>query len=173
MSHPSGSGHFYECEVNEDIAHQRLVWRYERVFWVLWALIIVAALLGLLGHGPLSGRTLAPADTALQIHYNRFERYQSESVVTVQVQADAERGPLTRLVIAGDYLQHFQISYIEPPPVEVEAWPGYHVYVFNLPEPNGPVDLIFHLQPISFGNLETTIRLEGRAEQRLSQFIFP
>src|SRR3712207_4138009 len=43
-----------DLEVAEDLTFQRREWAAQRVGWVLLALVIAAALAGLLGRGPLS-----------------------------------------------------------------------------------------------------------------------
>ena len=46
-----------DLAIREDMRHQRLEWAVERVGWAAVALVLVAALAGLLGHGPLSRAT--------------------------------------------------------------------------------------------------------------------
>jgi hypothetical protein len=43
-----------ELAVGEDLEFQRRWWRFERVVWTIFLLILVADLAGLLGRGPLS-----------------------------------------------------------------------------------------------------------------------
>ena len=41
-----------DLEVTQDMRHQRLEWKIERVCWAVIAFVAAAELAGLLGHGP-------------------------------------------------------------------------------------------------------------------------
>lgn len=43
-----------ELEIEEDLDFQRRMWRLQQIGWALLVLVVVAALLGLFGKGPLS-----------------------------------------------------------------------------------------------------------------------
>lgn len=66
-------------QLHEDLAHERREWKLQRVGWALMALALLAAVLGLFGHGPLSETASASADGALTVRHQRFERYQAPS----------------------------------------------------------------------------------------------
>jgi hypothetical protein len=64
-------------EVNADIEFQRRVWRVQRIGWLIIAAVIVAALLGVFGGGPLS-RAAVQGD-GLRLEYERFARLQQST----------------------------------------------------------------------------------------------
>jgi hypothetical protein len=66
-----------DLEIGQDLAHQRLEWKIERVGWILMALLGLPALVGLLGPGPLSSTSAGEKGSPLSVENNRFERYQS------------------------------------------------------------------------------------------------
>lgn len=66
-----------DLDIAQDLEHQRREWVIERIGWAIMALILLAALAGLLGSGPLSNARIDHPGSHLSAEYNRFERYQS------------------------------------------------------------------------------------------------
>ncbi|MEP7151377.1 MAG: hypothetical protein ABI856_06680, partial [Nitrospira sp.] len=66
-----------KIQIEQDLPFQYRQWRLERIGQVLLACCIVAALLGLFGHNPLSTTTGQTSDGRLSIHYDRFARIES------------------------------------------------------------------------------------------------
>ena len=52
-------------KLEEKPVFQRLEWRIQRVGWVLWAAIVIAACAGLMGRGPLSATEASAPDGSL------------------------------------------------------------------------------------------------------------
>ncbi len=59
-------------DIGEDIAHQRKVWKAERIAWTLMAGAILAAIFGFVGHGLFSKRTVALPGEGLVVEYQRI-----------------------------------------------------------------------------------------------------
>lgn len=72
-------------QIDEDIGFQRRFRIAQRVAWGVAALVLVAAFVGLFGSGPLTGAVAGDSETGLQLHYQRFARYQSPTSVQVDV----------------------------------------------------------------------------------------
>lgn len=47
-----------DLEIEEDLDHQRRCWKLERASWAVMALVLLAAMAGLFGSGPLSWATV-------------------------------------------------------------------------------------------------------------------
>jgi hypothetical protein len=62
-----------QLQIDEDLAFQRREWKIQRVGWGAMALVIIAALLGVFGTGPLSNATLERE--GLRLEYERFCRF--------------------------------------------------------------------------------------------------
>ena len=65
-----------DLEVDEDLPFQRRAWVAQRIGWVLMALFVLAAAVGLLGAGPLShARIDVPG--LMTLEYERFARFET------------------------------------------------------------------------------------------------
>ena len=79
-----------DLELVQDLALEEREWTIQRIGWLLMALVVVSALLGLFGAGPLSSRVIASRDGRFKLEYDRFERYQSPSRLLVQLRANGQ-----------------------------------------------------------------------------------
>ena len=73
-----------EVAVGEDLDFQRKWWRFENAAWVVFTLIIVLDLAGLFGRGPIAKAERHSADGAMDVKYERIERTNSPSILTIQ-----------------------------------------------------------------------------------------
>ncbi len=73
-----------EVAVGEDLEFQRRWWRFERIVWIFFTLLIVCDLLGLFGRGPLAKAQLHSSDGALNVRYERIERTGTPSMMVIQ-----------------------------------------------------------------------------------------
>jgi hypothetical protein len=158
-----------QLEIGEDIAQQQQVWLLERIAWTVTGLILLAALLGFVGHGFFSERETGSTEAGIRVAWQRFERHQAQSLLSVQLTATAPE-PQTRLRLGQDFLGRIQIVRIEPEPARVELDGAFTTYVFNV---NAPGLILFHFMPIGLGSTQIEIGLEGRALQTLPQFVYP
>lgn len=168
MAQPQHTG---DLEVDEDMAHQRKVWVIERISWLVMAAIILSAMLGLLGKGPLSSVVLNEPDTGLSMQYNRFERHKTTALITASLVPEPDRR--ARLSIARNFFDEYQLENVVPEPAAVETWQDRLVYEFVLPDQEGSADILFYVSPVGFGPIDVSMTLEGYRELRFGQFIYP
>lgn len=64
-----------EMDINEDIQHEQLKWKIERISWIILLLTVISAFIGLLGSGPFSSRTVQ--SNSFTINYQLVDRYES------------------------------------------------------------------------------------------------
>lgn len=64
-----------ELDINDDMKHEQLKWKIERIGRYILLFITAAALAGLLGSGPVSSRLVESKSFILK--YNQVERYQT------------------------------------------------------------------------------------------------
>lgn len=137
-------------QIEEDIDFQRRWWRVQRVGWVVIALMLLTALLGFLGSGPLSkGTALVPG--IMRVEYQRFTRYQTPETLTVHLEAAAIAGPVVRIGIDRRYLDRSRLESVVPPPRRVHAAADRLIYEFDVAEPGRPLMIAFGLQPQRVG----------------------
>jgi uncharacterized membrane protein YtjA (UPF0391 family) len=158
-------------EISEDMNFQRKEWTAERWGWVFMLIVIIAALLGLFGQGPLSS---ASAESGvMQVRYNRFERLLAPTQLTVRLDQDSAENGEIRLQVDQSLMQAYTVENIFPDPESVEVSPNQYIYVFKTAQGGRPPDILFNLQPNRLGPASGQIGLENGQAVRLSQFIYP
>lgn len=92
-----------DLEINQDLAFERRQWPVQRVGWGVGALIIVAALLGVFGSGPLSAATAGDEETLL-VHFQRFVRHKGQGELVVKVGPNQASAGQVELWLTTEYL---------------------------------------------------------------------
>jgi hypothetical protein len=161
-----------KLELEEHEAFQRAEWRVQRVGWVVWGLVVLAAMMGLIGPGPLSSRELSSPDGTLTVAFDRFLHYSQGAELDFVARPKEETGPLS-LHVSQSLLDGMQIVRIEPEPAERKLAGDGVVYVFARHAPAGDYEITFHIQYEHFGEHTGRIAVGGHEPALLSQFIFP
>lgn len=160
-------------DVGQDLRFQRREWALQRVAWVLIAVAIVAALLGLTGRGPLSQATAGAEGDALRVAYGRFERLQSPTTLRVLLGAEATGGEQVEIWVEQAYLDGVEIQSIDPEPLEVRTGAERMVYVVGVDEPGQPLSVTFHLQQQALWRRSGRIGLTDGTSLSFGQFVYP
>jgi hypothetical protein len=157
-------------QLDEHIEFVEKSWRVERVAtWVLVA-ILIAAVAGLLGSGPLSG---GEASTGrLRVEYPRLSRFQSSERLVIHA-APARAGEL-RLWLDRAYLEGVRIETMVPPPLRAETAGDRVIFVFMVADGASPFALHVRLQPERIGVLHGRVGLDGAGEAlAFRQLVYP
>jgi hypothetical protein len=162
-----------DLEIDQDFQFQQREWAVEFVGWVVIGLILLAALLGLLGPGPLSNQIAGERGSSLWAEYQRFAHYQSPTTLKLHVKPGNDSVQQVRLWLSHDFIDKIEFKHIEPQPERVESWPNQVVYTFHLPEPDQLAPITFYFEPNDFGPTPISLGLEAGAELQFSQFYFP
>ncbi len=148
--------------------------RAQRLGWGVFLLLILAALAGLLGHGPFSRTQAGDPASPLRVVYNRFERYQGPTELQLHLKPEAVRDGKLRVWIGRDFLEGVEIERIEPEPETVEAGSDRHVFVFNAPRLTGETAVIIRYLPErKFARQRVRTGLEPGPELKFHQFVYP
>lgn len=139
-------------EVAEDPAFQHRSWRIQRIGWLVMALLVLGALGGVFGAGPLSRATEESAE--LSVEYPRFARLQAPVRLTLRFPAQAARNGEVRLWLERRYVEKAKLERVVPQPREVEASPERLTYVFAVAGGEGLAAATFHLEFDTFGLVE-------------------
>lgn len=160
-------------EIEEDLSFQRREWRIQTIAWFGLVALLVAALAGLVGPGPLSSTSRRAS--ALEVRYLRFTRWQAPETLVVTIRR-ATPGPL-QLTINRSYLDGVQVQQITPQPSGVKASGTNSVFTFDAQSTGAASDITFDLQPTSMGTIHGTFALSapgGNASSvHLTQLIYP
>jgi hypothetical protein len=164
-----------ELQINEDLGFQRRLWRFQTIGRIVMALVLVAALLGLLGPGLLSnGASDDSPQAGLGVkEYERFLRFMKPTTLRIGLEPGAVMEGEARIWLDRQYVEGFQIQHVTPQPERVEAGSRGLTYVFNVEDPNQPTAFWFDLQPQKMGLLQGRVGLEGKEPVSFKQFVYP
>ena len=124
-------------EILLDPAFQRREWVIQRIAWVLMGVILLAALLGLFGDGPLSHASARSPDGRIRVAYERFLRNHAPGEFSVFVEPGAvDADGRVRVWLARDYLESVRLKEVVPAPEAVAVAPERTLWTFHVP--HGP-----------------------------------
>lgn len=157
-------------EVAEDLAFQEISWTIQRAVFGLMALVILAALAGLLGDGPLSRTSVAGA--GLRVRYERIERYRAPATLRVHPAPGATPDGLARLWLDRAWLDGVEVRRIVPEPERAEASGDRLVYAIRVAA-GQPAAVTIHYEPDRFGFREGRVGLGDGGALSLRQWVHP
>jgi len=134
-----------EIEVGEDLEFQRKWWRFENLVWILFTLIIVLDMAGLFGRGPIAKAERHAADGTIDVKYERIERTDSPSILTIDFGPSAIHDGKIKLFISESLVKGLGTQRVVPAPTETTIGEGGLTYTFPASKPPAAVDLA--LQP--------------------------
>jgi hypothetical protein len=105
-----------EVAVGEDLDFQRRWWKFERVVWSFFLLILVADLLGLFGRGWLSKARRTDEAQTVTLDYERIERASTPSIMTFHFKPAALRNGQIQLYVSEDLIKPLGAQRISPEP---------------------------------------------------------
>ena len=162
-----------DLDINQDLPHESLEWKIERVGWVMMSGILLAALLGLLGKGCLSHAILGKPNTIFWVEYDRFERYQAPTMLRLHLGPGAAQGDKARIWVSREYVENIELHHIDPEPDRVEAKADRFLYTFNVPDASAATAVTFYLEGNKYGRLVLDVGLEAGPQVNASQFFYP
>lgn len=167
MGKPSAAS---TIQLAENMSLQERLWLMQRVGWVVFAAIILTAMLGLFGQGPLS--SVAAESGRLRIDYERFARLATPTSFDVRV-APSAASTTVEVWLSQDYLQQMKVNDVSPEPMEVRIDNDRLVYVFALQQAGVAAQISFYITPLRPGLLSGQAGLTNEQPLELSQFIYP
>ena len=162
-----------DLEISQDLNFQRRSWAVQRFGWVLLAMVILAALLGLFGPGPLSQAMAGQQDSPLRIEYHRFWRLKSPMSLRLHLGPEAAASGQARVWLSRSYVEAMRVQHVTPQPQRVEAGSDRFTYVFTLSQVNRPTAVTFTIEPETPGSVAGQAGLENGLEIRFRHFIYP
>src|SRR4051812_25622561 len=130
-----------DMEISHDLGFHQRAWTVQRVGWGILALLGVAALLGLLGSGPLAHGAAGSRSGPLWLEYDRFAHVEADSMLQVHMDPGPGNGGAAALAVSRDYFDHVQLEEVAPPPLRVELGPHQLTYVFAVADAGGPAEV--------------------------------
>lgn len=149
--------------------HQRHEWQLETIAWAFIAVILVAAVGGLLGPGPLSTATARAG--GLTLDYQRFVHYQGPQRLTFRLAGGPDGG--ARLWIDRAFVETMEIEQVDPWPDAVEAEAGRYVWVLRAPRAGERFVATIRYRPDRMGLTRGHAGIDGGPQVSFWQFAYP
>lgn len=136
-------------------------------------LIIVLALLGFFGTGPISLATAGDPDSPLLVEYQRFVRQQGQTSLTVQVDSGQISDGQIEVWISTGYVEDIEIEQLSQQPDEVLNDGDRLVFVFLAEDVSEPISVTFTLRPEVIGRITGDVGVVDGPQVHLSQLSYP
>ena len=161
-----------------DLQTKRREWRIERVGWFLIAALVLLAILGAFGDGPISDTRAeaAQGDARFFADYERFNRIAHVSLLVVHVQAPSATGDELRIAFNPASASDWTIRSSHPSGSGEVDETGL-VYTFPVEDWSKPFQIGFEYLPEGAGRKLVTVTVAAGdltpVELQLPQFIYP
>jgi hypothetical protein len=161
-------------QIEQDLAFERRSWRIQRILWVVVGLVLLSALAGLTGRGPLSRVQAGSRGLGLEIRYQRYERLHAPAAVELVMRPADASDPVVSLWIERRYLEAFEIEQVVPEPLQSMMGRDHVRYDFIALRPGEPLAVRFSLAPRRAGLAQGRWGLDaGSRSVALRQYVYP
>ncbi len=157
--------------VGEDLEFQRRWWRFEKIVWSLFILILLADLSGLLGRGPLANAERTGPDGSFKLKYERTLRENTASIMTLLPSASAVRHGELQVFVSASVVKQLGASRIIPEPKTSTLGNGGVLYTF--PATNPPITVQIEVKPSFVGMHRFTVGIPGSGQVTAKSFVLP
>lgn len=160
-----------EVAVGEDLEFQRKWWRFENAAWIVFTLIILFDLIGVFGRGPVAKAERRAADGSIDVKYERIERTDSPSIMTIDFGPSAIHDGEIKLYISSSLVKALGTQRVIPAPKDSVIGDGGITYSFPASKVPATVDLA--LQPSGPGIFNFAVEVEGAEPVRAKIVVVP
>jgi hypothetical protein len=150
---------------------QQREWKAQRAGWVAIVLFVLAALVGLLGRGPLSWATATSQDGLVEVDYQRFTHLEADDMISIVVAPAAVTGDTVEIELAEEWLRSVEVRGMTPEPQEQVATP-YGVRLTVSAEPGSEVSIQIGFRATEIGSVDAGIRFQDQTLP-FDQFTYP
>lgn len=156
--------------IQEDMAFQLKVWRFERVGWYVLMLVVVMSLGGVFSRGLISSKDVRSEEGRLRVEYEMFHRNGSTNSMKITVNATPDSA--VELELAGQLLDGFSIETLQPEPLRARS-SSQGIKLWLQTDLGGQATLYITLRGDGLGFFRSQVASPGTSGVKLDQFIFP
>jgi hypothetical protein len=160
-----------EVAVGENLDFQRVWWRFENAAWIFFTLVIVLDLAGLFGRGPIARARLAAPDGSMDVKYERIERTDSPSMMTINLSQSAIHDGKVSLFASNSLVAELGAQRIIPAPEKTVVGDGGLTYTFPASKP--PATIAFALEPSGPGIYDFALGVVGAIPVKARVVVVP
>lgn len=160
-----------EVAVGEDLEFQRRWWKFERAVWVLFTILVILDVCGVFGRGPAAKAHARSADGAMDVSYERVERFSSPSIMDIRFDPNAIHDGKVQLWVNEGTVKALGAQRVVPQPLSSVVGDGGILYTFPVTKP--PASVQFALEPISPGIFPLEVRMPGGQTLTMKILVMP
>jgi hypothetical protein len=161
-----------EIAVGEDLEFQRKWWKFEKIVWVVFTIMVILDVIGLFGRGPLAHAKKQTADGSMVLKYDRIARYSSPSNLSVQFGPAAVHDNKIELLMSQDVISELGAQRISPQPTSSVLDGGKMLYTFPAtPGAAAMVQIAFQSSKPGMHHVE--FQVPGSEPLHASVFVMP
>jgi hypothetical protein len=157
-------------QIAEHRRSQERFWTVERVAWICFGLIVIAALLGAFGSGGLLATKITETRAAV-IEHPRIGRWEGTDEMTIRFKPDPSRQAFS-LRLSPSFAESFQVEDVQPLPARSTIGSDGQTLFFDVPNHSGGA-IKLHLRAQSAGSASFEISVNDGQPETLTSFIFP
>ena len=158
-----------EVAVGEDLDFQERWWKFERIVWSFFSVLLVCTLAGLLGRGPLAVGHLR--DEYMQVRYERIARSGTPNMMEISFTPAAIQNGRVRLYVSDRVSKELGSQRVTPSPLETAM--GNDGLTYTFAATTTPATVKFALQPDGPGVVPFTIGIAGQPALRSKVIVLP
>ncbi|HEV2087673.1 MAG TPA: hypothetical protein VGR21_05125 [Cryptosporangiaceae bacterium] len=159
-------------QLEENLAFERREALVERVAWPVIAAVLVAAVAGVFGAGPVSRTTTENRDGTVSVTYQRFARQVADTQLQVRVAPGAVREGTVTVFISAGWIANVDLRQVIPSPDKATRTDDGVYYEFS-GRPQAPVVVSFGYRPNGAGLQSATVHAGNTGGAELWQLIYP
>jgi len=160
-----------ELAIGENLDFQRKWWRFERIIWIFFAVILLCDLLGLFGRGWLAKAERSTPDNGLILKYERIERASTPSIMTLDFGPAAIQGGRIQVFVSNSIVMPLGAQRIAPQPQQSSVGNGGITYTFAATQ--SPAAVQIALEPSFPGLHSFRVQVVGRQPIDANIFVVP
>ena len=146
-------------------------WRVERAGWVIIALILLTALLGGLGNGPLAHASRSAG--AARLDFDRIVRHGSPVELRLAAGADAMRNGRILVSFDSAFSETASVRHIQPAPVASSNTASRLTFEFSVPDGATESTIVFALEHRRIGRIGGRLTVQEDIHLPFHQFVLP
>ncbi len=160
-----------EVAVGEDLQFQQKWWRFERLVWSFFALIILLDLAGAFGRGPLAHHELHASDGSADVKYERIARAETPAILDLKFGPSVLQQGKIKLFVSQSIVEELGAQRVIPAPESTAIGGGGLTYTF--PATTGPASVQFALQPSKPGVFHFVLQVVGAQPVKGTVVVMP
>lgn len=162
-----------DLELEQDLKFEKKEWTAQRLGRAMMGLIVVAALLGLFGGGPLSLTEVKHPDGDFSLTYERFGRRGTTSNLIVEIDPKTVSGGEATLWLSTAYLDNLRLENVHPMPDEVSITPTGYLYTFLVEQEDASLVVTLDLTIDAMGVKKVAVGIDQNNPMNITHFFMP